>query len=243
MNAIRRWSVASICAAGLLAANVSVGATLVFDFNDNASGGGTPFDGAGSGATMTATTGTESVTMTSVDVLAPEYDANFAATGNTLSAASGGGVTTNVGGVSSNALGINNPSISNTGFGTAGGSTDAGGESANFNLDEAWVIEFDKPVIFSLFDFSSMGGGDAFEVTIEDFGTASFPDNGSADDYADPFGGLIIPAGKDVTFRATGVLADLGIRITEIHVKTIPEPASCSLLVIGLVAAAARRRK
>ena len=78
-------------ALALLGASTSL-ADVVFDFNE-----GTDFDAnAGAAVSMTATDGTDTVVMTSVDVLAPEFDALFAPTGNTLSALGGDGVGTNI---------------------------------------------------------------------------------------------------------------------------------------------------
>ncbi|TWU27588.1 hypothetical protein [Bythopirellula polymerisocia] len=223
----------------ILSFSLASAGTVNFRFDN-----GSAFDNVSSGVSMTAdntgTGGTDTITMTSVDILAPEYaddplnPGTFIPTGNTWSAAGGDNVTTNIDS-GNNALAINNGSVNNTQYGTTGGSTDASGEAANFNFDEAWTIEFDQPVILSFFNFSSMSNDDVFEVTVEGVGTFNFPDNGSSDDYADPLSGLVIPTGNNVTFKATGSLGNVGIRITEIQVDTIPEPASFGLLAAMLL--------
>ena len=190
---------------------------ITFDFNntvDNMTG----FDNAGLGATMTATDDFDTVTITTVDIIALEFDATFTLTGNTLSALNGDGVETSISG--SNAVGVNNPTISNSNYATIGS---GGGENGDFNPGESWVIEFDKDVVLKEFNFSSIGaaGGESFDVTIEGGATMNFADGSAGDDFADPFGTTIITAGTNLTFTCAGTIADTNVRISEVTVELV----------------------
>jgi autotransporter-associated beta strand protein len=203
----------------------------IFDFNN-----GTAFDNpAGIGATMTALDTAESlnVTLTTVDILTPEYDASNVPTGSTLSALAGtGGAATNI--ISGQeAIGVNNLSYGNTAYQTAFG---IGSESGSFNWNEAWVVEFDQAVKFSEINFSSINADEQFEVAIEGVvGTFTFAGTAAGGatggDFADPFSGLIIPAGSDITFLATGTPSVVSVRISEFTVETIPEPTTGANLI------------
>lgn len=201
----------SLLSVGLALPVGQASAQILFDFNNL-----TEFDGAGVGATMTATDGVNSVVITTVDIIAPEYDESSVLTGVILSALNGDSVVTNIG--SPNALGVNNLTINNAGYDLLGG---AGTESNDFNPGESWVMEFDVDVIITELNFASLGTGDeSIDVTIEGGATTNFvdaPDDG--DDYVNPFGTTVITAGTNITFTGVGSLADAGARVAEITVQ------------------------
>ena len=188
--------------------------TVVFDFNN-----GTAFDGGvAAGATMSATGMTDTVVATSVGVFAPEFTEPmpgvFELTGATIDA------TTAIGS-SNNAIGVSNPSISNGDFETFKGST-AGTESLDSNLGESFVIEFDTDVIIQEFNFSSIDEDGFFIVEVEGVATPfNFVDGTAGDDFDDPFEGMVIPAGTDITFSVGGPSQEASVRITEITVETV----------------------
>jgi len=193
----------------------------------------------GAGTTVVATT---------VDILAPEYEQistapeDWAATGLTLSALAGDGVVTSIG--TSNSLGINNQSIGNSDYEDFIQGNTAGAEGNDMNPGEAWVIEFDTAVTITEFNFSSIDNpGEAFEVTVEGGSTFTFGDGMAGDDFADPFNGLVIPAGTNLTFAAVGPIETTNIRIAEITVETIPEPSSLLMLGLGAFGVSLRRRR
>ncbi len=237
MRIASKYTTAAIAAvtAGLSASPAS--AAFLFDFSGQAAEGN-PFDTAGVGANATVTDGSDSVKLTTVDVRAPEY-VSGAATGVTLSAAAGANVLTNVG-FGQTSLGINNPSISDSAFQAAFGPS---GESSNFNQNEAWVFEFDTAVTVEQFDFASLDAADQFTVTVEGVATPFVfnDDGGTADVYDDPFNGLLIPAGSDVTLTSTGAIDGI-VRIASLTVA-VPEPASVGLLGGAMLALVARRRR
>ncbi|TWU34587.1 hypothetical protein Q31b_55420 [Novipirellula aureliae] len=216
---------------------VQAKADVVFNFDNN-----TEFDGnVGIGMMMSATSTTapdigDTVTITTVDAYAPVYTDPFdGTTTGTVTA------TTNIG---SNAIGINNPTYSNNAYDTLTGQT--ADESGDFNPGEAWVIEFDKNVMITEFNFSSIDGVDEFfDVTVEGNPTVfSFTDGTSGDDFADPLSGLVVAAGTDVTFAARGTIGGTNIRISEISVTVvaIPEPSSLAVLGLGGMMMFVRRR-
>lgn len=83
------------------------------------------------------------------------------------------------------------------------------------------MIEFDTDVVVDLFNFSSVDGDGSFLVDVEGVaGTFSFPDGVvPGDDFADPFSGLVISAGTDITFSVNDVNQNASVRITEIVVS------------------------
>ena len=108
-----------------------VSAQFIFEL-DNAS----PFEGAGIGASLPITVDTTTVTATTVDVFAPEFDETFARTGATLSALNGDAVVTEA---NSNSLGVDNPSILDDDFFPVDGNG-AGQENRDLNDGEGWVV-------------------------------------------------------------------------------------------------------
>ena len=196
--------------------------TITFDFNN-----GTAFDNnAGVGASMMASNGVTTVVMTTVDLLAPEYEESpdgsgiFVPTGNTQSAAGGDNVVTNIL-PANNSVGINNPSITNQQYANNFGSTLT--ESGNFNLGEAWVFQFSADVRVAEFNFSSLNAADDDQFTATVFGipgSFTFEDGTSDDDFEDPLGDLVIAAGTNIRLEATGQING-SVRISEISVLPV----------------------
>ena len=203
----------------------------------------------GAGTSQTETDDTDPtlmVTLTTVDVLTPEYEevpdggggTIWQATGNTLSALNGDGGGTNV--TSAGDLGINNPSINNTNYASFG----TGSESSNFEPGESWVFEFDTDVVFDLIDFASLGAGDTITLSVEGGPSVDFVDGTTSDIFTDPLSSLVIPAGTDLTFSVSGDLSTTNVRIADFSViAVIPEPSTTTFLgLLGLFASLRRRR-
>ena len=177
-------------------------AQILFDFND-----GTGLDGnQGAGATMTV----DAVTITTVSVLAPEFDENLDLTGALTDA------TTNISS-QQNSLGVNNQTISTNDFDAMFG---LGTESSNFNFDESWTFEFDVDVVVTQLDFTSLNvAGEELEITIEGvMGAFVFADGAEGDIFDDPFAGQTITAGTDVTLRGVGTQLTTGARVSTMTV-------------------------
>jgi len=209
-----------------------------FDSSDTAGGTSTL------GVTLPNPDGLGPLTLTIVDILAPEYDATFALTGNTLSAAAGAAITTNISG--QDALGINNPSINNSGFDNIGG----GNESSDINTGESIVFSFDQDVIFTEIELESIVASDEFDVSVD--GVAVLETTGD-DEFIDDLGGLAglqIAAGSEITFAAGGPVETSSFRIETFSVQivpvvaAVPEPGSMLAIagVAGLFVARRRRR-
>lgn len=215
-NMKRNFIWAFVIACSFLSNSLSAD-TVVFDFNNM-----TEFDGnAPAGTTMSATGATDTVVMTSVGVFAPEFEEVspdvFQLTGNTIAAG------TSIG-TSNNAIGINNPSISNGDFETFKEST-AGTEGNDFNLGESFVVTFDTDVTITEFNFSSIDDDGFFVVEVEGVATPfNFPDGAVGDDFEDPLAGLVIAAGTEITFSVDGPTQEASVRITEITVETVGTP-------------------
>ena len=164
------------------------GASVTFDFI-NAS----ELDGVTAGATMTRDDGNvaNSVTLTSLEVKGPTYTSGGVWDGTSYTDSR-----TNILS-SSDALGINNDS-SNVPW---------SGDSGDFDPGEFWTFEFDRDVIFNFLNLSSFTAATG-ETVIVSIGTSTFTladgDLDSSDDISDPFGGLVIPAGMDITFTGGG---------------------------------------
>ena len=177
----KRYLAISCIAAGLaILAMPGQTNAQTFDFNN-----GTDFD---DGQTVDATTMAGDVTLSIVDLFAPD----FVNAGNVLRASAGDDVVTQIG---SNSLGVDNPSVDDATFG-------GGMENRDLNDGEGIVLEFDAPVIFTELDFQSLDDGTAI-VTIEGVGTFEFVEDDVAnpgDIFSLPFGIVVIPAGADITF-------------------------------------------
>lgn len=198
-------------------------------------------DGGGIGAAMTETDGVSTITLTTVDVLFPEYDDSsglMVATGRMLSALAGDGGSTNIGG-SSDALGVNHSAISNNKWKAGYGGS--GAEGSDFNTGEAWVIQFDVDVTLDEVELESMAEGNTLAIKVDgqpevilDFAT-------DGELYMDPLGGLLISAGAHVSFTAGGALATTDYRIESIKVS-IPEASMAALVAMVGLATVMRRR-
>ena len=178
-----------------------------FDFNN-----GTDFD---DGQTVGATTIAGDVTLSIVDLFAPD----FANDGNVLRASLGDNVVTQIG---SNSLGVDNPSVDDDTFG-------GGMENRDLNDGEGIVLEFDVPVVITELDFQSLDDGTA-TVSIEGMGTFSFVEDESSnpgDIFSLPFNDVFIPAGADITFSLSSpAVADGTVRIGQFTVVTSAEELS-----------------
>jgi len=217
----------------LLIASVAFGVTSAsaqlvrFEFNNlDPFDGGNDGDVPGSGApgavdTRSSDDESESASMTLVDVFAPEYAETeegsdiFEATGEILSGPDSG-LLANI--RTGGNLGVNHP-LGNSDFESAGGPS---GEVSNFNTGEGIVIEFERDVIVSEIDFASIDAvnGESFDVNIEGVAeTFNFGEEGTRDIFVDPFGGMVITAGTDITFTGTGPLETTSVRIDAITVQ------------------------
>lgn len=206
---------------------------VTFDFT---AADGSDLDGGGAGDSITGVpTGADTATLTNVSVTAPEFDGSGVLTGATLDAE------TNI--TFGGQFGVNNLSIGNGAFDTATGAGSS--ESSNFNFLESWTFEFDEDITFVSIDFASLGGGENFDVTIGT-DTFSFADGAAGDIFNDPFAGLEIAAGTDITFTANGSLGGTNIRIDEFVVDVVaavPEPGSALFGCIAFGLLSTRRRR
>ena len=197
-----------------------------------------PFDGGnddndptagqvGATDTQMSEDGEGEVTMTLVEVFAPEYveteegSGVFEATGETLFGSDPeSGLLTNIRGGGN--LGVNHP-LNNGEIESAGL---PGGEVTNFNIGEGVVIEFDEDVVITQIDFASIdvrvedGALETFDVNIEGVAeTFNFGVEGTLDRFDNPFDDMVITAGTDITFTATGDADFVSMRIDEITVQ------------------------
>jgi len=206
-------------------------ATVLFDFTNNSElDGNEP-----AGATMTRTENGETVTLTTVALMAPDFDAPMP-----FDALISLGVDTNID--SGDGLGINNPSITNAAFNTATGA--GGSESSNLNFMESLTFELDRDVTIESIDFASLGGTVEF-LRINVAGVSTDYDffNGTPNDiFADPLSGLVISAGTDITFTALGSSEDTNLRVDSFTVNVVPEPSSSVLALLGGLFVLRRRR-
>lgn len=184
--------------------------SVLFDFRSTDGNGvagiepNTTFDPGNLGDVITLEAG---ISVTIVDITAPEYDVSAVATGglpvqtgNTLSAAAGDAVVTDVS--AEDALGVDNPSISNAQNDLIGD----GNDSADLNPGETITLTFDQAVVFTSIELESVQATDSFEVLVN--GVSMLQTTGD-DQFLDSLGGLenfTIPAGTEVTFTADGLL-------------------------------------
>ena len=204
---------------------------VLFDFVD-----GGVVDGAGNPATSTANfdnnTGAGDVvtlaglSLTVVDVLAPEYVAGpaggppFVESGNILRSSDGDNVVTNISG-NQQALGIANPSISNSNFDMIGGGT----ESSDINPGESLIFTFDQDVIFTSIELESVVATDTFDVLVD--GVALLETTGD-DAFIDDLGLLgttTIAAGSEITFAIGGNVSNGSLRMESFEVRVVAETA------------------
>lgn len=205
---------------------------ITFSFINNGS-----LDGnAGIGSSFTASSGTQSATLSTVDILFPEFLSSVP-TGNTLSASGQNGGGTSIHG--SNGVGVDNPTISNNAFDIAFG---PGDENNNFNAGEVWIFNFSTAVIITEIDFTSLDGQEQF--TLSTGGSSRNFQNGTPNDiFQDPLNGLFIPAGAPIQLAASGG-PDASLRLNSLTVELIPEPTASGLLILaGLFTASQRRRR
>ncbi len=222
-------------------------AAIMFTFADETAALPTdPLDGGDIGDAAVGTDDTDpsvTVTLTTVDILVPEYVLNattnaFEATGATVSNGQ-----TNIPG-NADALGINNLLIGNSEFEDDIKGNATGGESSDFNAGESWVFEFDTDVILNQLEWESLTGTNSVTVLVDGVSLASFVFNDDGELYDDPLAGLVIAAGSDITLTAGGDIADTEIRLESLTVTAVvPEPSGTALLgLAGLLMGFRRKR-
>jgi len=223
------------CALGILFTSQAHGDPVLFAFLD-----GTEFDNSAPvGTTMTRFDEIGNpITITSLDVKAPDYELNTTSGEFEWDGVTYLDATTDIHGASSGGIRIINPGD----FPSSGAGTD----NAGFNEGEYWTMEFDKPVVVELIDFSSVGtsSGEIIRVTVGNMTPIDWDQDDltfGSDGIEDPFSQLEIPAGTDIRFE--GVAGDW--RLTEIHVTEVPEPSTTALfmLSVGLGFGFVRRRR
>ena len=212
-------------------------AQVTFDFRDDFNEGNdegpdatADLDQNGVGASVSLADTSGILTLTTIDVLAPEYsvteDENgedvVTATGVILSAAAGDGVETNIAG-NQDAIGINNLSVGNSDFDIIGGGTEAN----EFNPDEAWVFSFDQETTIDAIEFESVVDADTFEILVDGTLVAELTGDGDILTAANntvlaPMGTLRIAADSEITFRAVGSLLTTSIRVESMVVSFFP---------------------
>ena len=199
----------------------STGQEVLFDFRSSGGNGlagavePDDFDPSGAGDLIAI----DGLSLTIVDVTAPAYDVTGAVpvdTGGIVSSAAGDNVITNVSG--DNALGIQNPSISNGDFDLIGD----GNESSDLNPGEALTFTFDQDVQFTSIELEAVQADDRFDVLID--GVAMLETTGD-DEFLDDLGGLAgftITAGSEITFAVDGILNAMstGLPSTSIRIET-----------------------
>jgi Fe-S cluster assembly iron-binding protein IscA len=161
----------------------------------------------------------------------------------TIGAITSSGGQTNI--LSPDGLGIDNPTISASSFSSNFGS---GTEQSNFNFDETWVFDFGTPVVVDSIDFDSLDGGTALDTFTFSIAGSSFMFTNSntdgSDISTDPFSGLVIAAGQDISVSFSAADNSAAARIASITVAAVPEPSSL-LALLGVASAGSiiRRRR
>ena len=199
----------------------STGQEVLFDFRSSGGNGlagavePDDFDPSGAGDLIAI----DGLSLTIVDVTAPAYDVTGAVpidTGGIVSSAAGDAIVTNVSG--DDALGIQNPSISNGDFDLIGD----GNESSDLNPGEALTFTFDQDVQFTSIELEAVQADDRFDVLID--GVAMLETTGDAE-FLDDLGGLAgftITAGSEITFAVDGILNAMSTELpsTSIRIET-----------------------
>ncbi|MDF7809073.1 hypothetical protein P4E94_16630 [Pontiellaceae bacterium B12219] len=188
------------------------GATAMAGVNFTFVEGGA-FDNVGIGATMTETNRanpTAFATLTSWDILASAVDSDLSTM--TSARASGAAHKTNV---RLTGMGINNAHIS-------------GDESSNFKKAESWIIKFDKEVYLTSVDLDGMSSGDTMELLVGGVLAFTFDDQDAAPNDPYDLGGILVPAGTEVTFLD---VSGGSIRIETISVTTVSETVTLGLII------------
>lgn len=187
-----------------------VQSATVFSFTNNSE-----LDDQPAGTTMIR----DGVTLTSLSFSYPDLS----------SAPTIGGILTTGGETNillSGSLGVDNPTITAGDFATSFG---PGSEQSNFNFDETWVFEFDQPVTVDEIDFASLTGTDGDTFTFDIGGNVFVVNDGNttSDVSTDPFSGLVIGAGQDISVTFSSALGDTSAvsRIAAITITVVPEPA------------------
>ena len=137
-------------------------------------------------------------------------------TGGIVSSAAGDNVITNVSG--DNALGIQNPSISNGGFDLIGD----GDESSDLNPGEALTFTFDQDVQFTSIELEAVQADDSFDVLVDGVAVLQTTGDGAFLDDLGGLSGFMIPAGSEITFAVGGILNSTvsGLPSTSIRIET-----------------------
>ena len=197
--------------------NEPVERPVVFDFTGTDGNGvvgadpaGSDFDPSGAGDTITV----DGLTVTIVEVIAPEFDTSGdvpVLTSMTTSA------TTNISG--QDALGINNPTVSRDEFSLVG----IGNEGNDLNPGESVTFTFDQDVRFTTFELESVLAGDSFDILVDGVPVLETTgDDATIDDLGD-LAGFTIAAGTEITIAVDGELTTTSVRLESFEVVIVPE--------------------
>ena len=197
--------------------NEPVERPVVFDFTGTDGNGvvgadpaGSDFDPSGAGDTITV----DGLTVTIVEVIAPEFDTSGdvpVLTSMTTSA------TTNISG--QDALGINNPTVGRDEFSLVGN----GNEGNDLNPGESVTFTFDQDVQFTTFELESVLAGDSFDILVDGVPVLETTgDDATIDDLGD-LAGFTIAAGTEITIGVDGELTTTSVRLESFEVVIVPE--------------------
>lgn len=176
-----------------------------------------------------------------MDVLFRQYFGDLTP-GNIRSVSSFGiGGTTIASGSSGEAIGLDNPTVDDTEWDTIGGD---GNEETDMNHDESWIVSFNVDVFIDILDMESMSAGDSIIISVDDGVTSDviLGDSGGADSFTDPLSGLLIAAGTEVTFTASGDVST-DIRMESFTITGVPEPGAAILASLSLLSFVGIRRR